>query len=149
VLADARRKTAQIRAKKAKPGESEPAVRTTAGECHGGADPVQSAQALRQFWESVKVELWCRAARLRCMRLLFAENERSLKNHAGELFRRPYVRSYLPSTRSLKLQLKFMVAAEDSWLPFGVPFCRDGRGESISVNFASAVVGHDAITAPD
>jgi hypothetical protein len=55
--------------------------------------PGKSAQALRQFWESVRVELWYRTARLRCKRLLFVENERSLKNHAGELFRRPYPRS--------------------------------------------------------
>jgi hypothetical protein len=80
---------------------------------------------------------------------LFAENERSLKGYSRELFRGANVSSYPAGARSNELKLEFMIIAKYRWLPFGMSFCHDNRGESVSVDFARAVVGHDAIAPPD
>jgi hypothetical protein len=50
--------------------------------------PDRSPAALRQLRQFVRVELWRRRARLWRRRLLFAENERSLKKYARKLLGR-------------------------------------------------------------
>jgi len=42
-----------------------------------------------------------------------------------------------------------VIVAEGCLQPFSMPFRRNGCGESISIDFASAVVGHHAIRPPD
>jgi hypothetical protein len=109
---------------------------------------IGSPAALRQLRQSVGVELWRRRARLERWRLLFAKNERPLKQYTRKLHSRANVTSDLAGARSIKLQLEFIVAAEDR-VPLGMPFGRDGRGESISVDHANAAIGHDAVAAPN
>jgi len=115
----------------------------------GFAIPDRSAAALRQFRQFVWVESWYGLVRLWRARLLFAENERSLKEYSWELFRGPNVSSYSAGAPSVELKLEFMIVAKYGLLPFGMSFCRDDRGESVSVDFARAVIGHDAIAPPD
>jgi hypothetical protein len=81
-------------------------------------------------------------------RLLFIENERSLKKHSRHLSRRSYISSYLAKACSLKPKRK-VIGAENRRMSFGVPFERYDSGEPVSIDFASPAVGHDAITTPD
>jgi hypothetical protein len=89
-----------------------------------------------------------KVARLWRRRLLFAENECSLKKHTRELFSGANVTSYLARARPLKRHLEFIVASENR-VSLGMLFRRYGRSEAISVNRASATVGRDAVATPD
>jgi hypothetical protein len=83
----------------------------------------QSAGSLWQFREPIRVERRHRRARLWRRRLLFAQNERALKQHARDLFCRSYVSRDLAVERSFKLHRE-IISAKDRCVPFGMPFGR-------------------------
>jgi len=71
-----------------------------------------------------------------------------LQGHTRELLSGANETSDLAGARPLKGQLEFIVAAENR-LPLGMLFRHYGRSEAISIDRASATVGHDAVATAD
>jgi hypothetical protein len=66
-----------------------------------GDRPKKLTGALRQLRQFVRIEFWRRRDRVWRSRLLLVENERSFKNHTGELFSGANVTSDLAVARPL------------------------------------------------